>query len=64
MLQSAADKLAQVTSEKQGSSAVITNNDANRISSAESKLTGGRAKGGLAAQAQNAAVKAQQAGLD
>ena len=62
-MQAGADKLEKVAADKLESGEPITQDDANRISSAESTVTGQRVKGGLAAQAQSAAAKAKQAGL-
>ena len=63
LLQAGADKLEQVAHDKLESGKPITQDDASRISSAETQVTGQRVKGGLSAQAQSAAAKAKQAGL-
>ena len=62
-LQSSAEQVAKVAADKQTTGAPITHADAARIHSAEVQKTGGAIPGGLAAQAQSAASKAEQAGL-
>ena len=56
-VQVGADKLKQVAEDMHSGGKVVTAEAANRISSGEVMLTGGRAKGGLAAQAQSAVAK-------
>ncbi len=55
--------MSRVAADKQATGEPITHADAARIHSAEVQKTGGAIPGGLAAQAQSAAAKAEQAGL-